>query len=434
MAAENLVERDLRHKEVIDCAIATKLRLCELQLRVIDIDQRTTTYLVTLHCYLIATLRLTYGSCRRREFLHIGLHIVQAVHHCHLQLTLGILALQLQIREVQSRLTRCSTTLITRKNRNVQLHTCIRIWVPRLRLEEFAIIAECRVEVCRIYRQGRHICQLRNLQCAFEHTLLDIELLQSRVIREVELTDRVSIVHLRLIIHQRACNIYIFVEVDAEQRLQLPQGKYNAILRLDNIRNGILHRHIRGDKVVLRHRANLVTLLDILIVLYGIVIDTLIYHQRLLGQQHREEGLRNLLDHIDLRRARLLYRQHNIGNRHFQTLPQLCIHHRHRSAHTAIEGVVATDLDGLSLTSEVHTHRLLRQDSLILCRSIEARIERGVGLLLGVAFNLNLLFCHLDCRRLAQSDFERLLQSQGQSRLLGALRHRGQRQGNKTQK
>ena len=72
--------------------------------------------------------------------------------------------------------------------------------------------------------------------------------------------------------------------------------------------------------------------------------------------------------------------------------------------------------------------------SLILRRSIEARIERSIRLLLCVAFNLNLLLCDLNCRILAQSNFERLLQGQGQSRLLGALRHRSQRQGNKTQK
>ena len=184
-----------------------------------------------------------------------------------------------------------------------------------------------------------------------------------------------SIVHLCLIVRQRACNIDIFVEVNTKQRLQLPQSQNHAVLRLDNIRNRILHRHIRGDKVVLRHRTNFVAFFDILIVLHGIIIDALIYHQRLLSQQHREVCLRHLLNHINLRRASLLDSQHNICNRHFQTLPQLRIYDRHRACDTAIERVVATNLNGLCLATKIHTHCLLCQHTLILCRCIKARIQ-----------------------------------------------------------
>ena len=77
-----------------------KFRLCQLQLRVVDIDQCSATYLISFDGNLITALCLRYCSSSRRELLDIGLHIVQRLHHCNLQLTLSILALQLQVREV----------------------------------------------------------------------------------------------------------------------------------------------------------------------------------------------------------------------------------------------------------------------------------------------------------------------------------------------
>ena len=117
--------------------------------------------------------------------------------------------------------------------------------------------------------------------------------------------------------------------------------------------------------------------------------------------------------------ARLLDGQLDIHGRDLERLPQLCVHHGHRSRETALIDIARTD--GHRLVHDVH--RLLLDVAVVGGRGTDLGPQAGIGAAFGILLHLHGLIGDLDRRILAQRYVERLFERQHQRTGHYRIRH-----------
>ena len=241
--------------------------------------------------------------------------------------------------------------------------------------------------------------------------------------------------HVASIVAQRPGHVDVAVEVHPHHGLELPQGQDHRALGVVHVRDGVGERGLRPGQVEFGSALRVVTALDLLIILQGVLIGGPVHLEGLAGQQTGKVGLLDLVHRLEARAARLLDGELHVLVGDPEVLPQLGVDQRHAGAHARGPGVPAAHLDAASALAgrlsggshvrsgiisaategahvKIHVHHLLLDGPLIGPRAVDLREQGCVGALAGISDPFDLLVRHFDGRVLAQRNPERVLEGQ----------------------
>ena len=93
------------------------------------------------------------------------------------------------------------------------------------------------------------------------------------------------------IVIEASGNVNLSVKVNAHHSLELPQAEYHRILRVVNVRNGILDSRLRALVLKFRSLLHVVAHLGLLEIVKRILVNALVNIEGFLGKQNTIEGL-----------------------------------------------------------------------------------------------------------------------------------------------
>ena len=165
-------------------------------------------------------------------------------------------------------------------------------------------------------------CILLHLDCVRQLLGLDLKLPHGGVVLKRRVLVLVDVAeHLYRIVLKLPCDVYIHVQVDSHDGLELPQGHVYVVLSVVEVGDGVCHGGLGPCVIKLRSLLDIVSHLRLAEVLYCVVVNFFIYFVSLLCKLDRIERLLDLGNHVQARRPGLLHCKFHVLAGYLDALP-----------------------------------------------------------------------------------------------------------------